>query len=112
MQRNKNCVYMKRTEVVNRIAELVHKIVPDAQVILFGSEARGDAHANSDIDVLILLDKPRITRDDFNNVSYSLRELGWEVGEVINPVLYTVKDWTKNSFSLFYKNVMKDGIVL
>lgn len=103
---------MKRTEVVNRIAELVRGIVPDARTILFGSEARGEAHADSDIDVLILLDKPRITTDDFNNVSYPLRELGWEVGEVINPILYTMTDWTKSSFTLFYKNVMKDGVVL
>lgn len=103
---------MKRTEVVNKIAEVVHGIVPGAQAILFGSEARGEAHSGSDIDVLVLLDKPRITTEDFDNVSYPLRELGWEMGEVINPILYTVKDWTKNSFSLFYKNVMKDGIVL
>ena len=103
---------MKRTEVVNRIAEVVHRIVPGAQAILFGSEARGEAREDSDIDVLVLLDKPRIITEDFDNVSYPLRELGWEVGEVITPILYTVKDWTKNCFSLFHKNVMKDGIVL
>ena len=45
-------------------------------------------------------------------VSYPLRELGWELGEDINTVLYTVDDWTKNSFTPFHKNVEEETIAL
>ena len=50
--------------------------------------------------------------EDIDNVSYPLRELGWELGEDINTVLYTVDDWAKSSFTPFHKNVEAEAIVL
>ena len=34
---------MKRHEITKQISEIIHKVAPDAKVILYGSEARGDA---------------------------------------------------------------------
>lgn len=45
-------------------------------------------------------------------VSYPIRELGWEIDAIVNPVMYTMKDWESKSFTPFYKNVMKEGVVL
>jgi len=103
----------QRADIINAIATTAKKLTPKgSQIILFGSQARGDARDDSDWDVLILLEKPRINLEDIDNVSYPLRELGWEYGEDINTVLYTKKDWDNNSFTPFYKNVIKEGIVL
>lgn len=79
---------------------------------MFGSRARGDAHSDSDWDVLILLDKDRITPVDMNEISYPIRELGWEIDQVVNPIMYTMKDWERKSFTPFYKNVISEGIEL
>ncbi len=101
-----------REEILHLIKEAVHSIVPDAKVILFGSRARGDERNDSDWDLIVLLNKPKIEPSDFDEISYPLYELGWKEGEQISPKLYTVKEWMKRSFTLFYKNVEHEGIVL
>lgn len=72
----------------------------------------GDAHHESDWDILILLDKSRIYNEDFDRVAYPLVELGWKIGADINPLIYTYTDWQRRSFTLFYKNVEQEGIEL
>jgi uncharacterized protein len=103
---------MDKTKIINSIRETLKKISPESKAIIFGSQARGTAGPDSDWDILILVDKPHLTTEDYDDVAYPIRELGWEIGEQINPVLYTLKEWSKNSFTLFYKNVMKEGFAL
>ena len=46
----------QETVLLRRIRETVHAIEPTAQIILYGSRARGDAEPDSDWDLLVLLD--------------------------------------------------------
>ena len=99
--------------VLNAIRSTLRQIAPvGTKVVLFGSRARGDARDDSDWDILIILDKTKLEADDYDNISYPLRELGWRLKEFINPVMYTLKDWMKYSFSPFYHNVTNEGIIL
>lgn len=92
---------------------MLPEVMPQGgKVLLFGSQARGEARHDSDWDLLILLPKDRIKNDDFDNVAYPLIEFGWSVGAEINPLLYTYSDWEKRNFTPFYKNVKKDSIEL
>lgn len=79
---------------------------------MYGSRARGDAHEDSDWDVLILLDKERINADDFNAVAYPIVQLGWKLNADVSPQLYTLKEWDKMSFMPYHKNVEHDKIVI
>ncbi|GHT37816.1 hypothetical protein AGMMS49574_30480 [Bacteroidia bacterium] len=79
-------------------------------MILFGSQARGDACQESDWDLLILLNKPVKDKDDYDNYAYPFTEMGWTYGAYLSPKVYTVTEWEKRKPSLFYKNVELDGI--
>ena len=95
------------------IAAVFRKIAPvDAKAVLFGSRARGDARHDSDWDVLVLLGKDRITASDRDNVAYPIHEIGWEIDEMVNPVMYTMREWESKRGTPFYENVMREGVSL
>ena len=101
-----------REYILGRIKEILRTVAPGTKAILYGSQARGDAHKDSDWDILILVDKSRLETSDYDNIAYPLVEFGWTINECISPVMYTLKDWLKYSFTPFFHNVKKEGIEL
>jgi predicted nucleotidyltransferase len=97
-------------QILNRIKQLRQEILPDDKMILFGSQARGDAQEKSDWDLLILLNKPVRAMDDYDNYAYPFAELGWTYGKYFSVKIFTVSEWEKQKPSLFYKNVEREGI--
>jgi uncharacterized protein len=68
------------------IAEMTRRIVEKfdpLQVILFGSQARGDAHANSDVDLLVVFPTCENTRLAAVAILSELRGLGMDKDVVI-----------------------------
>ncbi|MBR1576496.1 MAG: nucleotidyltransferase domain-containing protein [Bacteroidales bacterium] len=77
------------------IKSKAREVMPSGiQAFLYGSRARGDAHAGSDWDILILVSGPRADIGLYDSLAYPLTELGWEHGEVIVPVIYSRDEWT------------------
>jgi predicted nucleotidyltransferase len=104
---------MKQATTIEQIRTMGKQILPKGSHLwLYGSRARGDHRADSDWDLLILLNKDKVALSDYDNVSYPFAELGWDLGEAINPVLYTRKEWEQRHFTPFYHNVEDDKIVL
>ena len=66
---------------------------PDAVVrmLLYGSKARGDAHSDSDVDVLL------IVGTEAAHLKRSLREIGYELASTTDAVpsilAYTEQEW-------------------
>jgi len=101
------------TLILNNIKEVLQKHLPaNGQAILFGSQARGDEHEDSDWDILVIVDKESLIQKDYDEYTYPLTTLGWDLGVEINPILYTKKEWDANHFTPFYYNVKNEGIVL
>ncbi len=86
---------------------------PKAEVILFGSHARGQATEESDWDILILMDRPKKDRSIEERYREEIFQLELEIGEAISTFVYSKKDWeTKHVYSPFYQNIKKEGIKL
>ena len=103
---------MEQSEVIKSIQQLALKTLPkNSTLLLYGSRARGDHREDSDWDLLILLDKPKLVADDYD-VTYPFRELGWDINEEISPHIYTKKQWNEWTFLPYHKNVERDKIVL
>ena len=45
-------------KIINQMTECIVKEVDPVRIILFGSSARGDAHEDSDVDLLVIEDAP------------------------------------------------------
>ena len=98
--------------VIERIKETASKVLPQgASLWLYGSRARGDSHSGSDYDVLIFLDRAPLDLADYLSQK-PLRELGWDIGEVINPHVYSKREWESYNYTPFYDNVSREKRIL
>ena len=100
----------KSRDILIAIKKLVEEKDSSAKIYLYGSRAKGNAKKDSDWDLLILLNREKITSDIENEITYPLYDLEFETGEIISPMVYTQDEWdTKYNITPFYKNVMKEG---
>ncbi len=103
----------KRTEnITGRIRNEIKSIDPTAQVILFGSRARGDARQDSDWDILILI-KDTVTTEIERSFRYRLFDLELETGEVFSTFVYNTDTWNKkHKVTPFYRSIKQEGVLL
>lgn len=99
------------SEITDLIRKTIYAYDPTAKIILYGSRARGDAREDSDWDVLTIINKENVSREDTRNMGYNLWEKGIDVGEEINNFIYTSKQWD-DTFSMFKFHVRDEGILL
>ena len=82
-----------------------------SKLVLFGSQARGDAEEDSDIDVLVVL-KGEVTRqDDGDEVLKSIASICLEHDVVIQWIVVPENRYRGNGDSLM-RNVHRDGIAI
>ena len=105
--------FMQRPEIVKQIKEKMMITEPTATTILYGSEARGDARPDSDIDLLILLEGDKRDLRKESEISGALYDIELESGILISPMIMLRKQWDNRPFKTpFYINVMNEGIRL
>ena len=97
-------------QILQQIKRSVQATDPGATLILYGSYARGDYRPDSDIDVLVLIDKDKVTYEDQKRIGSPLYHIELETGIIISPMIFSRKSWeSKHHITPFYKNVTREG---
>lgn len=103
----------KDDQILNRIKEIVSDTDSNTEVFLYGSRARGTAKADSDWDVLILLNSNKLSYDLEKKFIDDLYEIELETGEVISPLIFAKNEWNgKYAITPLFENIQKEGIRL
>jgi len=101
----------KEKHIIGLIKSKIQGKDPDADIILFGSHARGTANEDSDWDILILLKKTNVTRETAQEYRHEIFDIELETGEPISTFVYSHTEWeTKYSVTPLYYNISKEGI--
>jgi predicted nucleotidyltransferase len=92
---------------------LLQQQVPGlVSVSLFGSKARGDCHAWSDVDILIVVREENWSLRE--QISYLAADISLEYDVLISPRLIGEERWDhmrREGFS-FFQNIERDGVPL
>lgn len=103
----------KRETIIHKILELSKNKYPDAEIYLYGSQARGDAKPLSDWDLLVLLNSENIPFSLETEIMDEFYNIELETGQIMSPIIYPKKEWnTKYKVTPLFENINKEGIRL
>ena len=115
MKSRKNIKNWPQSEesLLKQVEQQIHSIVPEAEVILYGSRARGDKGPTSDWDFLILVDQP-LDRDRIVELKNRLYDLELETDTVLTSIVRTRDEWNSPRYSVlpFKRTVQQEGVSL
>ena len=97
--------------ILREFVERVRRVFPEARIWAFGSRARGDASAESDFDVCVVI------RDVERDAKARVQRMAWEVafehGLVITALCYDEAEFTQGprAASPLVRTILKEGVV-
>ncbi len=104
---------ISQEELLKRVKSAVQALEPKAEVILYGSRARGTARADSDWDFLILLPEPvdRILEMEIKDCLYDI-EL--ETDTVLSSIIRGKQEWLSRRYEVMplRQEIERDGMVV
>lgn len=104
---------MNRDNLLKLIKQTVLNIEPTAEIILYGSRARGDAEPDSDWDLLILVDGEVDQKRD-RRLGDELYEIELDQDVILSPMIYDRHLWNSDIYQVspYRETVMLEGVRL
>lgn len=104
---------MNREELLKEIKSRLLDVYGDRLkgVVLYGSEARGEAEDDSDYDFLVLLKGPIESYDELRKVIEILYDLQLDLFRPIHALPVNAEDFDSGKYAL-YRNIKNEGIYL
>lgn len=97
--------------ILRQIKRSVLQTDPSAQLILFGSQARGDAHEESDRDVLVVTGQ-EVAREYKSRMRRKFYGLQSELGIAVGNLFVNRQKCRQPTAMPVYLEIRKDGILL
>jgi uncharacterized protein len=98
-------------EITSKVKQTVKEFDPNAEVILFGSRARGDNKKDSDWDFLILTDKAAQDKT-INDLKFNIFKIVIEIKNHIFPLVENKADWKNIEVTEIFQNIKSEGLAV
>ena len=99
-------------DIIQKVKKAIHKIDPEAEIILFGSRARGDFRPNSDWDFLILTSQV-VDEELKKKIRKELFYTELETEQAISSIIHNKFEWhNKHQITSLFQNVASEGIMI
>ena len=103
----------RKQYITQLIRQKVNEIDNTAEVILYGSRARGDNRRDSDWDVMILLKRKDVDKKVEQTFRHNLLDIELEIGVPVSVFVYSKSDWEgKYSITPLFRSIKKEGILI
>lgn len=104
---------MYKNEILTKIKDCLRMLYGDRlqNVLLFGSEARGESIPDSDIDIMVILNGPVCFMLEYRRIIDALYDLILESGRIIDVTPVEKQKYEAGEFAL-YRNARQEGVLL
>lgn len=99
--------------IMQQCKSAILEVAPNATIILYGSRARGDNGPDSDLDILVLVDKS-VDYQLVQRIRYRLYDVELQEKMIISCIVHNKSLWESEKYRVLplKKSIEKEGMIL